>query len=135
MLTNTMCETMLTAAREKSQQMGVSVSIAIADAAGYLLAFSRVQGTILPSIRISIQKAYTAALMKLSTREVGNLAQPGADAYGIETLCPDLVIFGGGFPLFHDGVIVGGIGVSGGTSHEDEEIAQAAIAVFEQQTV
>ena len=46
-----------------------------------------------------------------------------------------LVVFGGGIPLTVGGIIVGGIGVSGGTSEEDVLCAQAGLAVFEKVTV
>ena len=43
---------------------------------------------------------------------------------------PDLLVLGGGVPLMVDGQLAGGIGVSGGTYKEDDEIAIAAAATF-----
>ncbi|MDO5102287.1 MAG: heme-binding protein [Lautropia sp.] len=62
----------------------------------------------------------------MSTRELGRLSQPGQPLYGIEVTNDGLVIFGGGLLLKDQNeVIVGGIGVSGGSVEEDESIATA----------
>jgi uncharacterized protein GlcG (DUF336 family) len=68
----------------------------------------------------------------MSTNDFGKIAQPGQSAYGINVTVPNLVIFGGGLPLTKDGLAVGGIGVSGASAEEDEEIAHAASRIFEQ---
>ena len=43
-----------------------------------------------------------------------------------------LVFFGGGVPLFVGDNLVGGLGISGGTGEEDDDIAQYALSVFEE---
>src|SRR6185312_6713076 len=40
---------------------------------------------------------------------------------------PRLTPVGGGVPIFHEGRLVGGIGVSGGTSAQDHEAAEEAL--------
>ena len=41
------------------------------------------------------------------------------------------VVFAGGLPCWHDGVVVGGVGVSGGSAEEDAACARAALSVFD----
>lgn len=45
-----------------------------------------------------------------------------------------ITLVAGGYPLFHDGRIVGGIGVGGGTETQDCEIAESVVSVFEELT-
>ena len=123
-------EAMARAARAESDKAGVGVTFAVADSGGALLYLQRFPGAILPSIEISQNKAYTAAVLRMPTAEFGAIAQPGGSAFGINVTAPKLVIFGGGFPLIKDGKTVGGIGVSGGSVKEDEQIAHAALRVF-----
>lgn len=92
----------------------------------------RFGNAILPSVEISHNKAYTAAVMRMSTAEFGKIAQPGASAFGINNTNNRLVIFGGGFPLLVDGQTVGGVGVSGGSVEQDEQVAQKVLACFAQ---
>jgi uncharacterized protein GlcG (DUF336 family) len=123
---------MAQAAQEKGKQIGVDVTFAVADATGYLVYLERFGSAILPSIEIAQNKAYTSAVLRMSTYDFGRIAQPGQSAYGINVTVPKLVIFGGGLPLIKDGIAVGGIGVSGASAEEDEEIAAAAVGIFEQ---
>ena len=61
----------------------------------------------------------------------GAAAQPGQELFGIEATNDGLVIFGGGELLIRKGVIVGAIGVSGGSVAEDTAVAQAGAAALE----
>ena len=64
------------------------------------------------------------------TKEGINL-QPGQELYGIEVTNGGLVIFGGGELLKNkDGVIIGAIGVSGGSVAEDTNVAKAGVAAL-----
>ena len=64
----------------------------------------------------------------MSTAELGAAAQPGKSLYGIEVTNGSLVIFGGGELLRNDkGIIVGAIGVSGGSVEEDTHVAKAGV--------
>ena len=64
-------------------------------------------------------------------RYKGAASQPGKELYGIEVTNDGLVIFGGGELLIKDGVIVGAIGVSGGSVAEDTNVAKAGAAAFD----
>ena len=102
---------------------------AVVDMGGNLVAQHRMNDSLLASISISFNKAYTAAALKMPTHEAAKLAVPGQPLFGLNTTdgCR-LVVFGGGFPIVEDGTIVGGLGVSGGSVDEDMLVAQAGLA-------
>jgi uncharacterized protein GlcG (DUF336 family) len=129
-LTEEICEALAQAAKKKSRELGVGVTLAITDENGNLRLLQRFGDAILPSIEISQKKAYTAAVLRQSTAEFGKIAQVGESAFGINVANSRLVIFGGGFPLQTGGRTVGGIGVSGGSVAEDEEVARAVLDTF-----
>lgn len=110
---------MLEAGEKEAEKQGVPMVIAVVDAGGNLLAFSRMDNAILVSINIAVDKAFTAVFGKLPTAP-----PPGG-------ITPSFVherwiTFRGGFPIISNGVILGGIGVSGGTV-EDLYVAKAAL--------
>lgn len=118
-------------ALKKAREQGVPMNIAIVDAGGQLKAFVRMDGAFLGSIDIAMGKARTARFFNMSTAALGAAAQPGQELFGIEATNGGLVIFGGG-ELLKDknGVIVGAIGVSGGSVAEDTAVAKAGVAAF-----
>ncbi|MDR3121927.1 MAG: heme-binding protein [Clostridiales bacterium] len=129
-LTEEICAALAMAAKEKSRALGVGVTLSVADENGNLRLLQRFGDAILPSIEISQNKAYTAAVLRQSTAEFGKIAQVGGSAFGINVTSPRLVIFGGGFPLTVGGRTVGGVGVSGGSVEQDEEVAHAVLEAF-----
>ena len=121
----------VSAAEHKAQQMGQPMNIAVMDAGRNLVAFQRMDGAWVASIDIAIDKAFTSAGRGLTTREIGEMAQPGQPLFGINTTNGGrIVIFAGGVPLMRDGEVVGAVGVSGGTPDEDHEVAEAGVAAF-----
>jgi uncharacterized protein GlcG (DUF336 family) len=123
---------LIAAAREKAQQIGVPMAIAVVDAGGNLVAQHRMDDALLVSIDISLNKAYTAVAVKLPTHELAALAQPGGPLFGISHADRGrVVVFGGGFPLKRNDLIMGGIGVSGGSVEQDIICAEAATAMLE----
>lgn len=120
---------MLQDALDKGAEIGIPISAAITDAAGHLLGFSRHADAEIVSITLAQDKAYTAAINRISTAELGKLCQPGADLYGLQSnLGGRMVIFGGGVPIRdREGVLIGAIGVSGGTTAQDIACAEFAI--------
>ena len=131
MITLEEAQTIISAAERKAQQMGQPINIAVMDAGRNLVAFHRMDGAWVASIDIAIDKAFTSAGRGLTTREIGEMAQPGQPLFGINTTHGGrIVIFAGGIPLMRDGEVVGAIGVSGGTPDEDHEVAEAGVAAF-----
>jgi len=113
-------------AEKRAAEMNVPMAIALADAGGGLVYFGRMDDTLPAGTGIAIAKAYTAAVFQMSTRQLGELAQPGKMLYGVEQSLEDkIVLFGGGRPLRCQGRIIGAVGISGGTVDQDIEVAQA----------
>lgn len=112
--------------------LGAAVNVAVVDVSGVLVAFLRMPGAPLHSIDIAIDKAYTAASFGLATSQWHGALQSHSEAVreGI-VLRPRFVAFGGGLPILEQGLRIGGIGVSGGTEHEDEAIAQAGLKAID----
>lgn len=76
-----------------------------------------------------ISKAFTARVFDISTKDLGENAQPGEQFYGIHGSNHGRVrIFAGGIPLRQDGQVVGAVGVSGGSGEQDQTVAEAAAA-------
>ena len=128
-----LCDRLRDAALKKSLDIGVNVSLSIADAGGNLVYFCRFNGAPLVSVGIAQNKAYTAVAMKQPTGNLYAEALPSGSLYGINTADPRLVIFGGGFPLFAGGALAGGIGISGASVPDDEQIGRCVVAEFERQ--
>ncbi|WP_239616568.1 GlcG/HbpS family heme-binding protein [Cohnella mopanensis] len=123
---------LMAVAEQKARQMGLNSDIAIVDEGGNLVAFHRMDNARIAGIDISQSKAWTSVAMQMPTANLAQSAQPGGPTFGINTTNHGkLVILGGGIPLMHEGKIVGGIGVSGGTSAQDIEVATAAVQAFE----
>ena len=122
----------ISAAVRKAEEIGQPMNIAVMDAGRNLLAFERMDGAWVASIDIAIDKAFTSAGRGLSTRKIGEMAQPGQPLFGVNTTNGGrIVIFAGGLPLVRDGEVVGAIGVSGGAVDQDEEVAEAGVAAFQ----
>jgi uncharacterized protein GlcG (DUF336 family) len=100
------------------------ICVSVCDAQGFLLAFVRMQGAPVRSIRIAQGKAYTAARMGVSTDAL--LARLKQEGIEIGYFCdPDLTALPGGSPLKDAaGTLIGAIGVSGLASAEDHAITE-----------
>ncbi|MFZ4540408.1 MAG: GlcG/HbpS family heme-binding protein [Rickettsiales bacterium] len=111
----------LTACKAEAAKHDWKVSIAVTDEAGYLLHLERLDGAGLPSAEIATLKARTAAIAKAPTKALEDVVKD-RPAVG---LMPGRLPVQGGVPIIHNGECVGGIGVSGVKSHEDEIVAIA----------
>jgi glc operon protein GlcG len=117
------------AIRAELQTRNRTAVIAVADAHGELIGLLRLDGAPLSSIAIASNKAFTAARLARPTRVVGTqLKERGTDIafYGDNRYLG----FGGGLPILIDGVVVGGIAVSGLSDAEDEALAAMGIEVM-----
>ncbi|OHX64314.1 GlcG/HbpS family heme-binding protein [Flammeovirga pacifica] len=116
------------AAKKEAEATDVLVNIAVTDAGAHLKAFIRMDESYLGSIDVAIKKAKTARYFNIDTGTLGELTQPGGIIYNIELSNGGLVSFPGGMPIRNkDNVIIGAIGVSGGSIEQDRAIALAGI--------
>lgn len=121
----------LSAAEAKAASLGIPYNIAVVDAGGHLVAFSRQDGALIGSIDLAIDKAVTARIFDKSTSDLAALAQPRKPLFGIqESNAGKVVIFGGGIPIIHGEKIIGAVGASAGTVEQDIAVAEAAAGAF-----
>ena len=115
-------------AEARSAELGVPVVIAAADAGGNLMLLHRVEGALLASIEIAINKAWSAVAFQAPTATLGPLATGDGPLPGLaDTNSGRVVLFGGGVPVHVDGELAGAIGISGGTAEQDVDIATCAL--------
>jgi len=104
--------------------------IAVVDEGGNLMALERQDGTFAAGANVSIGKARTAVLFKRPTKAFEDIIKNGRTAM---VALPDAFFtpLQGGVPIMVDGQIVGGVGVSGAASaQQDEEFALAGANVL-----
>ena len=119
------------AARQKAQEVGVQMNIAVVDAGGNLTAFARMDNAWLGSIDIAQSKAFSARAIDMPTKDLGAESQSGKSLFGINASNQGkIIIFAGGIPLRQNGKVVGAIGVSGGSVEHDQEVAEAGAAAL-----
>jgi uncharacterized protein GlcG (DUF336 family) len=114
---------MLGAAEAEGARNKWNVAIAVLDDGGHLLGFHRMDGATPANAEIAVLKGRSAAVSRRSTRTWEERIAGGRMAMLKMPVLPVT----GGLPIVVEGECVGGIGVSGVQSHEDEQIAQAAI--------
>jgi uncharacterized protein GlcG (DUF336 family) len=123
---------MTQAALDSAEDIGALVSAAVVDAGGHLVHFQRMDRAEIAGPTLAVDKAFTAVAHRIETAELGPLTAPGGPLWGLQTNGGGrYVVFAGGLPCWYDGVVVGGVGVSGGTAEEDAACARAALSVFE----
>lgn len=112
----------------QASAQGLRVSVAVVDAGGHLVSYHRMQGVPYQLVQIAIDKAATAAGFGMQTAHLRDfLAQMPAEVTQAFTVRPGICLLGGGAPIKADEVILGAIGVSGGTEAQDSALASAAI--------
>src|SRR5213596_2966418 len=112
----------------KALQMQKAAVIAVADSHGELIAFARMDGAPLSSIRVAANKAWTAARERKPTKEIGDKIRHPEKGFDVAFFGDNKYVgWGGGIPIWRDGQVVGAIGVSGLSS--DEDIALATLGL------
>ncbi len=110
---------------KEAERRGKKAVIAVCSPDGNPVAVHVMDGAFLVSFDVAIRKAYTSVAVKMSTMELSRLAQPGGTFYGLDKMeGGKIVILGGGVPLVSGDMIIGGLGVSGGTGEEDHALAE-----------
>jgi glc operon protein GlcG len=113
---------------ERALQMQKAAVIAVADSHGELLAFARMDGAPISSIRIAANKAWTAARERKPTQEIGDRVRHPEKGHDIAYFGdPKFVGWGGGVPVWKDGQVAGAVAVSGLSSSEDIVLATLGI--------
>lgn len=127
-MSNELADELMAGAMAKAAEMQVPMCIALCDPSGTLVQFRRMDHAPLLSVQIAQDKAFTAVSFGMATHEWHEFIKNDPPLLDGIVHTPRLVVFGGGYPVKVDGVMVGGIGVSGGHYSHDMEVAQAALA-------
>ncbi|HBO1602985.1 TPA: heme-binding protein [Pseudomonas aeruginosa] len=116
------------AARERAQELGIRVSIAVCDAGGHLIHLAHMDGVPAHTREIAIDKAYTSACFGFPT-DLWAERLDGMSRMVLEGLAsrPRTILFGGGVPVRVDGSTVGAVGVSGGSELQDAVCAEVGV--------
>ena len=127
---------LLRAAEEEADRLGVKETVCVADDGGHIVALHRMTGARLTGVEIAMAKAFTAAGHQRAThlfnQPPNGPALPGNEAFGINQMLPGrFAIFVGGFPIVHEGQVIGAVGVSGGNGEQDKAVGAAALAAFD----
>ncbi len=116
------------AALAEAKKQGWNVSIAVVDNSGELVGFLRMDNAVPGSGDISLAKARTAARLKRPTRSLDSTLTAGRIAIlGLPGVTP----VEGGVPIIVNGEVIGAVGVSGATSAQDAQLAQAGAAAVQ----
>ncbi len=110
------------AAEAKASRNGWKVTIAIVDDGGHLLYLQRSHDTQFGTVETAITKAHAAVAFQRPTKASEDAVLSGRL---IHLALPGVIPAEGGVPLLRDGVVIGGLGISGVRSFQDGQIAQA----------
>ncbi len=117
------------AAQAEAVRNGWCMVVAIMDAGGHLVLLERMNNAQFGSVQVAQDKARSAVAFRRPTKAFHDMVAAGGE--GIRMLgMSGAVPIDGGLPIIVDGVITGGIGISGGTSAQDGQVAQAGLAVL-----
>lgn len=114
---------------EESKNRGKKAVICVCNEQGNPIAVHVMDGAFLISFDVAVKKAYTAVALKMPTLKLNDLVKSGQTFYGLQNLDKVMTI-GGGVPLYRNGILVGGLGVSGGTGEEDDSLARFGADIF-----
>ncbi|HEU0235100.1 MAG TPA: heme-binding protein [Candidatus Limnocylindrales bacterium] len=130
-LTLAAARAVIAAVQSEGRAMRVALSCAVVDSGDQLVAFERMDGADLVGITLARDKAWTALVNRMPTRDLAPLVQPGTEFYGYDSVAGGrTIVFAGGMPLEADGVLVGAVGVSGGDAEQDQRAADAGVRAF-----
>ncbi len=119
------------AVQAEARSMGVAMTCAVVDSGDQLVALERMDAADLVGITLARDKAFTALVNRMPTRDLAPIVQPGTEFYGYDSAAGGrMIVFAGGMPLERDGVLVGAVGVSGGDADQDQRAVEAAVAAF-----
>lgn len=108
-----------------AEKTGVNAVISVVNADGRLIAFEAMDDSYLASVSASQDKAYTAAALRMPTEQA--LAESRGGAFDGLSNGGGILLMGGGMPLYIDNILVGAVGISGGTKDEDSELARLGV--------
>jgi uncharacterized protein GlcG (DUF336 family) len=113
-----------TAAAAEANRNNWKVAIAVVDTHGFLKYYEMMDDTQTASATIAVEKARSAATFRRPTKMLEDAITGGRHAL---LAMPGLTPIEGGLPIVIDGKVIGGVGISGLTSAQDGQVAQAGL--------
>lgn len=113
-----------------AEEAGMKAVFAVLDKGANMVTFSRMDGAWLASNELAIAKARTSVMFQAPTDALNAPLELGKPVLHFDHVHHGgLLLVGGGVPLFDTGgVLIGALGVSGGTPEQDAAIAHATTA-------
>lgn len=112
---------------DHAKQLGINICITVVTTSGQQLASASMNNAPLISQGVAYKKALTAASFGIPTKEwQSKLADRNNALFALQSE-PDFTFLGGGLPIEIEGVVVGAIGISGGSEQQDIDCATKAI--------
>jgi uncharacterized protein GlcG (DUF336 family) len=125
---------MIERALAHARELGKDVSLAVVDDGGYLVAFTRMDGANPASVKIAMDKAFTAATSRVATHEWTEILKNDEPLrMGVVGAVERMIVYGGGQPIVLDGQVIGAIGSSGAHWSGDREITSKALELLERE--
>ena len=120
------------AAVSQATKRNWKMNVAVADSAGNLVAFQRMDGAMLASMQIAEHKARAAVTFRRPTK----VFEDGINLMHLNYLLAfdGVIASRGGIPLIDEGAIIGAIGVSGGTDSQDQVVSNAGAELINNST-
>lgn len=116
------------AANAEARRNDWKVAIAVVDDGGHLLYLQREYDTYFATVETATAKAYAAAAFQRPTKASEDAVLSGRL---IHLSLPKVIPAEGGVPILRDGVVIGGLGVSGVRAFQDGQIAAAGVTALE----
>lgn len=113
--------------RAAANEAGLKAVFVILDTGAHLVTFSRMDGAWLASNELAIAKARASVMFQAPSESLAPSLKVGEPVAHFDHIHNGgLLLMGGGVPLFDNGVLIGALGVSGGTPEQDAALARAA---------
>ena len=120
------------AVEKKAFEIGVKPVVAVTNLGARPVLVECTDGAYIANYDIALNKAFTSVALKMQTKKLKGLAQPGEPLYGIQfTNGGQIVVFGGGVPLIYGGKIIGGLVFSGGSEEQDTFLADYGAEILD----
>ena len=114
-----------------AESLGIQICVVIVDGAGRSVASARMPGAFLIANDIAFKKAYSTAAVGAPAELAEQLLAQEAPRVREGVLQTGFTLIRGGLPLREGDVLIGAVGISGGSEAQDIECAQAAVAALQ----
>ncbi len=118
---------MINAALAEADSLKIAITISLVDMGGHLIALRRTENCGFFGIEVSKKKAVTASQLKMPTHILADIGQKVPELQKAFDKDSNILTIAGGFPIFIDSVLVGGLGISGGDFNQDKMIGEKAL--------